>query len=344
MDTLIEQSITSTTYSSTKEIYIPSSSDIYTSFLISNYGINVIRNWPDMTIEEIATLSFEQPTHSPYDAVHVNNHIYIGIRNFDSHLRVLDLNDPFNPTELFTTEIRPVTFITATDSLLITSSGNLSGTSYGDIGIYNISNPANIDTVVFHERNSEITAFNINNQYAYITEDDSTLSILNVLAPDIPFIENTVSTRATANDIYVINNLAYIANGDAGIQILDISDPSNISEINHYETPSLFANKIKVIDNKGYVASNNGLFIFDVSNPESILELGFHQLSQINDISIKNNFAYISSENSIRILDVTDPSLIIQKSAFNTDGSIAAFQLKNNHIFCSQYSRFHYLF
>ncbi len=57
-------------------------------------------------------------------------------------------------------------------------------------------------------------------------------------------------------------NLAYIANGSAGLRVLDVSDPVNPTEIAFYDTPG-YAQDVFVSNSLIYVADGpGGLFIF----------------------------------------------------------------------------------
>jgi len=74
-------------------------------------------------------------------------------------------------------------------------------------------------------------------------------------------------TVGKAYDVYVRGNNAYVASGDRGMYILDVSNPSNISRISLVDTPGN-ATSVYVQGSYAYIADEaNGLVVIDVSKP-----------------------------------------------------------------------------
>ncbi len=121
-----------------------------------------------------------------------------------------------------------------------------------------------------------------------------------------------------AQGIFVRGNYAYVADGFAGLVILDISDITNPVLVGVYNTPG-YALRVYVVDNLAYVAdSYGGLRIIDVSDVSNPHEIGHHQTpGYARDVVVKNGYAYVAdNEGGLLIFDVTDPSNPVEISSF----------------------------
>ena len=68
-------------------------------------------------------------------------------------------------------------------------------------------------------------------------------------------------------DVTVVGDIAYVAQSGGGLNLVDISDLSNPSEIIKVDTPGS-ANRVEVAEGMAYVADlSGGLQIIDVSDP-----------------------------------------------------------------------------
>ncbi|WP_080942401.1 hypothetical protein [Methanosarcina barkeri] len=63
-----------------------------------------------------------------------------------------------------------------------------------------------------------------------------------------------------------IDNYGYVADGDNGLSIVDISNSSSPTIKGYYTRAARY---VSVSDNYAYVADLNGLMIIDISNPSS---------------------------------------------------------------------------
>ena len=73
--------------------------------------------------------------------------------------------------------------------------------------------------------------------------------------------------------------VAYVADGDAGLQVIDVSNPANPVRVGGYDT-SGYAYGVAVSGNIAYVADDDaGLQVIDVSNPASPVRVGGYDTS-----------------------------------------------------------------
>jgi len=107
----------------------------------------------------------------------------------------------------------------------------------------------------------------------------------------------------------VIDKTAYLADGDAGLQIIDISDPQNPAITGSIDTPGE-AKDVVVVGQTAYVADyDSGLQVIDVGNPKNPAILGaMHTPSYAEVVTVVNQTAYVADGDAgLQIIDVSSP-------------------------------------
>ncbi len=140
-----------------------------------------------------------------------------------------------------------------------------------------------------------------------------------------PVLVAQTSTVGSAQDIYVIGNYAYVAAGEMGLQIFDISNPYNPKLIGGFDS-SGSAQGVFVRGNYAYLADGKeGLRIVDITNPKSPKETGGLAprnpqgakkpqedegvQSGATDVYVVGNYAFVACGiGGLQIVDVTDPT------------------------------------
>ncbi len=122
-----------------------------------------------------------------------------------------------------------------------------------------------------------------------------------------------------ANDVTISGNYAYVADGEAGLKIIDISDPVNPILKGSIDIDNAY--KVTVTGNYAYVADESiGLKIIDISNPENPILKGFIGTDYYaEDITVSGNYAYIADGgDGLKIIDISDPENPILKGSIST--------------------------
>ena len=112
-------------------------------------------------------------------------------------------------------------------------------------------------------------------------------------------------TPGSANSIFVSNNIVYVADGEPGLQIIDVSNPQNPSLLGSYDAPS-YAYSVFVSNNIAYIADYDaGLQIIDVSNPQNPVLLGSYDTpGTALSVFVSNNIAYVADVSpGLQIID-----------------------------------------
>ena len=156
-------------------------------------------------------------------------------------------------------------------------------------------------------------------------------------------VGSIIDTGATILDaphgIDVVGNYAYVVgNVDNGVEIIDISVPSNpvsVGSISGQGSPNFLdsALDIFVSGNYAYVTAqiDNAVTILDISDPSnpthvsSIVDDVSTILAQPHGIFVSGNHAYVTSlsEDGVQIIDISNPTNPIPLGSITDDGTTA---------------------
>ncbi len=125
-----------------------------------------------------------------------------------------------------------------------------------------------------------------------------------------------------ATDVFIKDNIAYLVDGSDGLEILDVSDPSNIQELGQFENDvgSFYPRKVFVSEDVAFLAVKfNGLKLIDISDPSNPTLAGLYANNcSILDVFISEEVAYVAAgENGVEILNISNPSNIVQIGNYN---------------------------
>jgi hypothetical protein len=122
---------------------------------------------------------------------------------------------------------------------------------------------------------------------------------------EIEFV-SSLGLHGSALDINIPDgDFAYIASGDYGLQVIDISDPYDPRLVKVYDTYG-YVNHVEVIDDIAYVSfvaktwdDYESVNAFDISDPYSAEYLGYYEGYSSNDhqyIEVDDGYIYISNQ------------------------------------------------
>ena len=150
-----------------------------------------------------------------------------------------------------------------------------------------------------------------------VASDGSRVCLFNVSAPTSPTLVATCVAPAFAFDMTVSGTRAYLACGNAGFVILDIS-ASALTQRSVTDTPGL-ASGISVTGNSAYVADGaNGWLIYDVSNPAapSLVKANAAQ-GPVSSVAVSGVLATLGNgANAAVTMDVTTPLAPVNTQTF----------------------------
>ena len=116
----------------------------------------------------------------------------------------------------------------------------------------------------------------------------------------------------------MVGKYAYVADSGAGLQILDVSDPTHCARVGGYDTDGT-ATAVTVVGNRAYVADwDAGLQVIDVSNPTNCARVGGYDTSGLSrGVAVAGNYAYVADGLAgLRILKISSsPSSTLPHAA-----------------------------
>lgn len=155
----------------------------------------------------------------------------------------------------------------------------------------------------------------VQGNYAYVGQG-TRLGILDVSNPISPtLIGQTDLLTYTVQDIYVLDDCAYVAARSGGLRVVDVSMPSNPDETGFYK-PSADVYLVEAMDGYAYIAWEDGeLGIVDISDPSNPAPVGSRWIDfGIADMKVDGDYVYLSttcSSNKIgalRVVNVSTPT------------------------------------
>ncbi len=170
---------------------------------------------------------------------------------------------------------------------------------------------------------------------AYIGEGASFV-VLNMSAPVSPTVQG--KTLLPGDDVWDIDateRYAYIADGSAGLRIVDITDPAYPVEIGFYDTPGSTIG-VAVAGDYAYLADGNaGLRIVDIADPAHPMETGFYDMPDwVSDVTLSGTLAYVADGSAgLQVIDVTNPGFPTEVSVYDMPGLALDVVIANNYAY-----------
>jgi hypothetical protein len=124
-------------------------------------------------------------------------------------------------------------------------------------------------------------------------------------------IVSQTQTHGYAHDVFVREPYAYIADGQAGLTILDVEEPQEPAIVGNIMDTTNEAWGVTVEDGYAYVAyGRRTLWIADVSNIDSLKAvgwLGYMSPAFGEAIRVRDSLAYIAALSQFNIVNITNP-------------------------------------
>ncbi len=208
-----------------------------------------------------------------------------------------------------------------------------------------ITDKSNLNAVITYDTPADAVAIDVSGNYIYALDDTvgdypekEGLRIFEISTSNgaaVFYFKGFCPTPGKAQDVQVSNNYAYIADGDHGIQIIDLSDKTNPYIMGNFDTPGS-AYGVFIKGNYAYVADGvSGIAIIDVSDKaEPVQSAIFDTGGNARDIFVEGDYAYVANEiygvQMINIKDKTDPQIM---GTFDTPEIPTGIFINNNYAF-----------
>lgn len=248
-------------------------------------------------------------------------------------LQILDVSDPASPTLLGTYDrqtFSPVDLALAGDILYIASQGG--------IDFIDVSDPTSISRIRRHNlpQGANAMALDVQDNIIYVAADELGLQIVDAQDPlaTVTIGSYLFGFNRPATDIVVDGTIAFVAgvddtipNGDSGVHIFDVSNPSAPIRIGWQQALNRIYG-LEVHDQIAYTLQyDEGLIMYDLSDPTAPRWHGSYRDGLgVNAISFDTDTAYLVDEHQgVRQLDPGSLSMCLQD--MNSDGQLNAFDV-----------------
>lgn len=245
----------------------------------------------------------------------------------DNGLRIIDVANPASPGEISSHDAGDVVYG-------VTVSGNLAyvAASAAGLKILDISSPAAPVAVGGIATLSPATSVTLTGDLALVSSGTG-LEIINVSTPASP--SRIFSFEFGAEETVITGNLALVAAGFDGLQILDLTNPGNPQVVGTLET-SGYAGSVAMSGTYALITvDETGLEIVDVANPASPLLVGSYPVAGFTwDVAVNGNLAFLATDVAgVEIVDITDPANPQAVSALDTAGRALSVATTNDMLF-----------
>lgn len=266
-------------YVSGKKVFVVDISNPVTPFFVSNYSNGYIAN-ENIEMDE-------------------NYQVFIG-HKAPYGFSIVDVSDPFNPTQLGThtypndentRDIR----VLGTTAFIATTNGN-----DPIVRIFDVSTPSNPQQLSVIEIEGITASIDVLDNYLYVAANDASY-----------FVQN-------------------------GLRIFDISNPSSPTELVFLQMNNGERNQaIQVIGENAYIISDKSFHVLDVSTKTNPIIIGSCE-AEGHDLQVIGNKVYIAAFykglSVINISDKSKPLIVGEQYLGNRNLGLAVLE-KSNHIF-----------
>lgn len=173
--------------------------------------------------------------------------------------------------------------------------------------------------------------------YAYIGVGPR-LFIINITDPTSPtVVGKTQPLPDIVKSLAVVGNYAYVADGEGGLRIINVSNPATPFEVGYYDTAGQ-ALSVAVSGNYAYVADDDqGLRIINISSPASPFEAGFYNPSGLGywayTVKVASNYAYVGGVDGLHSIHVSNPANPTQVGFYEILGGSNGVSLVGNYAY-----------
>lgn len=206
--------------------------------------------------------------------------------------------------------------------------------------VVNVSNPSSPVQVAQYDVPgvSQANDLFVSGDYVYVITPSSNAGgefyAFDITNPSSPVLRGSFEVGNHVYGVYVEQNRAYLANArvDKELLILDVADPTNISELGFYDVPLAGANGQSVYYGGGtahLTTRDNGggipeYYLLEASDPANVTQIGSLDISgRTNGVKAGVGFSLLATEKDdeeLMIIDTSNPSNPTKVFSLDLDG------------------------
>jgi hypothetical protein len=248
--------------------------------------------------------------HFPHGVSVSGSYAYVADK-YAAGLRVLDIADPANPTEVGFLE-------TSGRAFAVTVSADYAyvAAERGGLVVADISDPENPAQAGIWSVPRDVGGLTVSDGTAFLAAGAAGLALVDVTDMQNPVELISVESPGDAEDVVVRDGYAYVADGEAGLTIVDVTQPTSPAVVGQWGTPDE-AYDVAVSGDHAYVADKyTGLWVLGVVDPTDPTWTGLWAApTQTSRVAVSGSYAYVAA-GELWILDISDPAVPAALSYF----------------------------
>ncbi len=255
---------------------------------------------------------------------------------YSDEFEVYDIQVPHNPQYVSTvTGIEPTWFTELSVNQMILLEFNI-------LTIFGLDDPlAPVELGSYELATGENSATAIAGDLAMVASYDE-FKLFDIEDPSSINLVVNYAPRGPVYDVAVDGDLACVSLHYGGLDLLDVSDPSDplllttIDDGQTVYTVHLASNRLYYID---YHSGSYGFHSVDVSNPLAPVELGSLDIpTHIRDFDIAGDYAYLTDwGDMVRVLDISDPSAPVEIGLGDSHGYAGDIEVHGDYAYATEF-------
>jgi len=197
-----------------------------------------------------------------------------------------------------------------------------------------LTNPMEPELIANHRGAGHARGICIDDAFAYTSALDGALIIYNIENPREIYETGRVNIGGYHHDVVINGEFTFIATGNRGLQVVDISDRTNPIWIECVRIEGINSGRGLFIEDSllFYAASEIGLIVFDITNQIEPIEIArFDPEEYIWDVVVKDNYAYLATgRNGLLVININDLNNMHVTGYYDTPGEAKGLFLDEN--------------
>ncbi|MFH1844203.1 MAG: hypothetical protein ABIF77_13440, partial [bacterium] len=239
----------------------------------------------------------------------------------EDEVEIIDISDPTAPVNMGSFDPDGMVFEIIVDGdLAYTASTSPPASGY--LTVWDITNPLSPSKRGQVSMGNSAYGLDVQGNLACVAVW-SGMKTVNVSDPDNPVVRDTSAGMYNYNvyDVAMAGDLAYVACGDEGMRVVDISDPDVISVVGSYDPPNTtprHALKVALSGDYAYLAfQETGLHVVDITDPTSPEQVGTYDTpGEALDVAVAGQHAFVADgNNGLRVVQIAD---VVSSTMLNT--------------------------
>jgi hypothetical protein len=222
---------------------------------------------------------------------------------------VLDVTNPANVVQLGSIDSCGGYDIHMDSSLAFVSGYYTGGHEFRVVSIVDSSHPVRVGACSTPGDNWGVWSC-MARRRAFVADNYEGLSVIDLQNLSAPLLDTTIVAAAFANDVHVAESVCYVADGPAGMRILDLSDPTRPREIGAVDTTGdCYSQSVVARDSFAFTDwAYPYLRSISVTDPAKPDKAGACIIfNRAEDMALRDSLLYVAEDDKFQVVNVARP-------------------------------------